>query len=74
MKLPERFPDGTEFANALGVPVTVTPDGACIAWDGVAPRRFHYASFLSGVPLDEVTFRKMVQTLRSKSGSGSTSS
>lgn len=73
MTLPERFPEGTEFANALGVPVTVTPDGACLAWDGATPRRFHYPSFLSGTPLDEVTFRQMVETLRSKSTSGSAS-
>lgn len=73
MKLPDQFPKGTEFANALGVPVSVTPDGACLAWDGTAPRRFHYPSFLSGTPLDEVTFRQMVDAIRSRSESGSVS-
>ncbi|MFZ5558691.1 MAG: hypothetical protein ACOZDY_18580 [Pseudomonadota bacterium] len=37
------FPEGTKFFNVEGVPVSLTPEGVCKAWDP-EPRRFPLSS------------------------------
>lgn len=64
MKLPQSFPHGTEFLDVDGVPVTVTPDGTCRAWDlreDDEPRTFPRGAVTrDGDTIAEAEFRTMV--------------
>lgn len=63
--LPDSFPDGTQFADVEGVPVTRTPTMVCTAWDYDEPRGFPIDSFLrNGELIDEERFRALVAEVR----------
>jgi len=64
MRLPEKFPEGTEFADVEGVPVSKTSGWVVIAWDVPGGRLFLIDSFLrNGRLISEATFRRQVALL-----------
>jgi hypothetical protein len=58
--MPRWFSEGTHFADVEGVPVSLTPDYECRAWDVPNGRRFNVTSFShNGTLVTEERFREL---------------
>lgn len=57
-----QFEPGTQFFDVEGLPVTVSEEGACRAWDYPEPRKFPLSSvYRNGMPISEEKFRQLVE-------------
>jgi hypothetical protein len=64
IKLPTVFPEGTWFGICdEEIPVAMTPDGRCTAWDAAGGRPFATTSmwYGRGARVDEAAFRDFVR-------------